>query len=341
MGRTKVENIVTQRGRGGRLAGHQLPDAHRRHPAPRSGHAAHPHPAHRRGAGRQKTGSQEIGVTEFGVRVTAPDFAIGATSARPDSDRLNAPTLTLTPTMHAHTSSRRRRLPHGKDPGALRAGAGFESLGRSGERSSKHNREVDRRHPLFPGLAAGGPRRSRRTPSPTSTGCWSQFERNITARGAKVLYAEERRGGQPARPRHRPPARRQDGGQVEVDGHRGDGAEPRAGGRTASGRWRPTWANTWCNWPGSGRSTSSRPALHMSAADVGRLFAEKLGEPFTAEHQQPDGHRPQAPPRRIPPRRHGRLRRQFRHGRHGHDGAWWRTRATPASRPPPRRSTWP
>lgn len=27
------------------------------------------------------------------------------------------------------------------------------------------------------------------------------------------------------------------------------------------------------------------PALHLSAADVGRLFQEKLGEPFTAEHQ--------------------------------------------------------
>ena len=26
------------------------------------------------------------------------------------------------------------------------------------------------------------------------------------------------------------------------------------------------------------------PAIHMSAADVGQLFAEKLGEPFTAEH---------------------------------------------------------
>ena len=28
------------------------------------------------------------------------------------------------------------------------------------------------------------------------------------------------------------------------------------------------------------------PAIHMSAAEVGRLFAEKLGEPFTAEHQK-------------------------------------------------------
>ena len=27
------------------------------------------------------------------------------------------------------------------------------------------------------------------------------------------------------------------------------------------------------------------PAIHMSAADVGRLFAEKLGEPFTEEHR--------------------------------------------------------
>jgi L-lactate dehydrogenase complex protein LldF len=28
------------------------------------------------------------------------------------------------------------------------------------------------------------------------------------------------------------------------------------------------------------------PAIHMSAEDVGRLFASRLGEPFTAEHQQ-------------------------------------------------------
>ncbi len=28
------------------------------------------------------------------------------------------------------------------------------------------------------------------------------------------------------------------------------------------------------------------PAIHMSAADVGRLFAEKLGEPFSAEHRK-------------------------------------------------------
>jgi L-lactate dehydrogenase complex protein LldF len=28
------------------------------------------------------------------------------------------------------------------------------------------------------------------------------------------------------------------------------------------------------------------PAIHMSAADVGRLFADKLGEPFTAKHEE-------------------------------------------------------
>src|SRR3990172_5698574 len=27
------------------------------------------------------------------------------------------------------------------------------------------------------------------------------------------------------------------------------------------------------------------PALHLSAEDVGKLFSEKLGEPFTAEHK--------------------------------------------------------
>ena len=46
----------------------------------------------------------------------------------------------------------------------------------------------------------------------------------------------------------------------------------------------PTWANISCNLPGIGPMHIVTPAIHMSAADVGRLFAEKLGEPYTEEH---------------------------------------------------------
>ena len=51
MGGTKVENIVRSGAEVVVSQRHQLPDAHRRHPAAQSRHAAHPHHAHRRGAG--------------------------------------------------------------------------------------------------------------------------------------------------------------------------------------------------------------------------------------------------------------------------------------------------
>ena len=51
MGRDEGGEHRPQRGRGGRLDRHQLPDAPWRHPAAQSRDAAHPHDAHRRGAG--------------------------------------------------------------------------------------------------------------------------------------------------------------------------------------------------------------------------------------------------------------------------------------------------
>ena len=59
------------------------------------------------------------------------------------------------------------------------------------------------------------------------------------------------------------------------------------------------------------------PAIHMSAADVGRLFAEKLGEPMTVEHQKlTDIARRHL--RGVSPGGHGNLGLQFCGGRHGH-----------------------
>ena len=83
------------------------------------------------------------------------------------------------------------------------------------------------------------------------------------------------------------------------------------------------------------------PAIHMSAADVGRLFAEKLDEPFTDEHRRADRHRPQTPARRISSGRDGRIGLQLRRGRHGHAGGHRKRRQRRAFRPPRRRSTWP
>ena len=50
-------------------------------------------------------------------------------------------------------------------------------------------------------------------------------------------------------------------------------------------RSRPTWANTSCNWPGSGRSTSSRRPCTCRPPTWASCSHEKLGEPFSAEHQ--------------------------------------------------------
>ena len=62
------------------------------------------------------------------------------------------------------------------------------------------------------------------------------------------------------------------------------------------------------------------PAMHFSAGEVGELFQQKLGEPYSAEHAAPDRHRPQAPAGRVPGGRHGHFGLQLRRGRFGHGG---------------------
>ena len=62
------------------------------------------------------------------------------------------------------------------------------------------------------------------------------------------------------------------------------------------------------------------PAMHFSAGEVGQLFHEKLGEPYQRRARRLDGHCPKASAGRIPGRRHGHFRLQFRRGRLGHGG---------------------
>ena len=81
------------------------------------------------------------------------------------------------------------------------------------------------------------------------------------------------------------------------------------------------------------------PALHMSAADVGRLFAEKLGEPFTEDHTKLCD---------IARLRGARNICKPTWACRAATSPWptaarlslWKTRGTPAFRPPRRRYTW-
>ena len=61
------------------------------------------------------------------------------------------------------------------------------------------------------------------------------------------------------------------------------------------------------------------PAMHMSAADVGQLFAEKLGEPFTAEHRNLTDIARRHLREEYLQAEHGHFGLQLRRGRHGHD----------------------
>ncbi len=82
---------------------------------------------------------------------------------------------------------------------------GSKSLGESAERSSKQNREIAAAIPHWQGWreAANG---IKAYAIANLDRLLVEFERNITARGATVLYAEKRRRGQPLCARHRPGA---------------------------------------------------------------------------------------------------------------------------------------
>ena len=134
-----------------------------------------------------------------------------------------------------------------------------------------------------------------------------EFEQKMTANGATVLWAEDAAEANHIHARHRPRAQRQERCEVEVDGHRGDGAQPRAG--EAGIRAVETDLGEYIVQLADQRPMHIvTPAIHMSAADVGHLFTEKLGEPYSEEHQSLT----------AIARRH--LREEYLPGRHGRFG---------------------
>ncbi len=161
--------------------------------------------------------------------------------------------------------------------------AGAKATGEAAVRSTKHNREVTDAVPYWQEW-----RRQAEAIKAFAVANLDkllvEFERNITARGATVLWAEDAEEAN----RHVLAIAREHNVKTVVKGksmvseemelnHALDAAGIRAL-ETDLGEYivqlagqRPTHVVT--------------PALHLSAADVGRLFAEKLGEEFSAEHE--------------------------------------------------------
>ena len=131
-------------------------------------------------------------------------------------------------------------------------------LGETTERSSKHNRAVTDAIPYFQDWREAA-QQIKRYAVANLDKLLVEFERNITARGATVLWAKD---AAEANQHVLDIAREHNvksvvksksmvSEEMELNQRAGGGGHPR--------RSRPTWASTSCNWPGSGRSTSSRP----------------------------------------------------------------------------------
>jgi L-lactate dehydrogenase complex protein LldF len=167
--------------------------------------------------------------------------------------------------------------------GLYEPGPGFESLGKTSELSSQHNRQVADAIPYFQQWCEQAHQIKKYTIANLDK-LLVQFERNIQARGAEVLFAQDAAEAnrlmlQIAR-QHNVKSVVKSKSMVteEMELNRVLEAEGIRPVETDLGEYIVQLA-------GQRPIHIVTPALHMSAEDVGRLFAEKLGEPFSAEHQ--------------------------------------------------------
>jgi len=111
-----------------------------------------------------------------------------------------------------------------------------------------------------------------------------EFERNITARGATVLWAETAEEAN----RHVLEIARRHNVKRVVKGKSMVSEEMELNRTFAAAGIRALETDLGeylVQLAGQRPTHIVTPALHLSAEDVGRLFAEKLGEPFSAEHE--------------------------------------------------------
>ena len=205
-----------------------------------------------------------------------------------------------------------------KTKGLYEPGPGFESLGRVSAGSSKNNRRVTDAVPYFQQWREEA-HRIKEYAVANLDKLLVEFERRVTAKGVKVLFAatvaEANRHILDIARRHQVRSVVKSKSMVteELELNHVLAAEGIRPVETDLGEYivqlaeqRPIHIVT--------------PAIHMSAADVGRLFAEKLGEPYQRRAPEPYRHRPPPPPPGISASRHGHLGLQLRRGRHRHGG---------------------
>ncbi|MCS7303858.1 MAG: lactate utilization protein [Thermoguttaceae bacterium] len=158
----------------------------------------------------------------------------------------------------------------------------FGSLAQSAERSSKHNQQLIAAIPYFQSWREQAHQIKRYTLANLDK-LLEEFERKITARGATVLYAQNAQEAneyliriiQDHHVRTVVKAKSMVSEEMELN-HVLESVGVRAV-ETDLGEFLVQLA-------GQRPIHLVTPALHLSAADVGRLFQEKLGEPFTQEH---------------------------------------------------------
>jgi L-lactate dehydrogenase complex protein LldF len=161
---------------------------------------------------------------------------------------------------------------------------GSKALGESAERSTKHNKEVQSPIPYWQSWREAA-NRIKDYAIANLDKLLVEFERNITARGATVIYAEN------AEEANRVVLQiaREHGVKSVVKAKSMVSEEMELNHKLEAAGIRPVETDLGeylVQLAGQRPVHIVTPALHLSAADVGRLFQEKLGEPFTEEHRK-------------------------------------------------------
>ncbi len=158
-----------------------------------------------------------------------------------------------------------------------------KSLGETAERSAKHNRSVTDAIPYFQDWREAGHQIKTHAIANLDK-LLVEFERNITARGATVLWANDAAEAN----RHVLDIAREHNVKSVVKSKSMVSEELELNQVLEAAGIRAVETDLGeyiVQLAGQRPVHIVTPAIHMSAADVGRLFAEKLGEPYSEEHQ--------------------------------------------------------
>jgi L-lactate dehydrogenase complex protein LldF len=162
--------------------------------------------------------------------------------------------------------------------------AGSESTGAAAVRSTKHNRGVTDAIPYWQDWRVAAQAIKAYTVANLDK-LLVQFEQNITARGATVLYAEDAAEAN----RHLLDIAAEHNVKTVVKGKSMVSEELELNHAFASVGIRALETDLGeyiVQLAGQRPTHIVTPALHLSAEEVGRLFSEKLGEPLSTEHEQ-------------------------------------------------------